>query len=763
MTFQPSFSPNLSHPPQQVAVFVTSEYEGITHNGGIGTYYRTLSEQFTAAGFYIILLLAQTSERFQGKSSQTGLNQVFSLTECPEVLNLSPQQQQLLSQLKPEQWVDRQNYWALFFIQSIAATFPNAYLYIEFPEMLGLGYRTLQAKQTGLLNKNCIIAVTLHSGQEWMIEAHGQYVSAVPHWFLSTSHYEQYCFKNADLAFFLSYFLKEKVEQYGWKTDHALHLPLCFSVLHSSPPNPVERTDLQELIQNNKIPLVFFGRLEERKGLLTFLEAIESLDSSIIERIYIIFLGKNVPFQIQDFQNLDSKQYIKKRLEKNYNYSIVTDLFRQEAINFIRCLSHPIICLTSHQENFPNTALEMGQLPISLVVSDTGGFRETLSLIERTAGIYWFRPKDSKSLLQALLQAISAYPEALETPLPKFFQDINQCLLDKRRKYMTQILGQLELSSVYLQKESQPIKLSSVSPQKESQPRQWLLGMTSMEEQCFLEDYARNTYSGQGEIVELGCWLGSSSISLAQGLEANSRVTQKSQRIHAYDLFIWFSLANMEQSVIGTSLEEKYKDGDSFLDEYLNRITSWQNLIQVYPGDLTQLGWNQAPIEFLFIDAMKSFELANSIKQNFFPVLIPNLSLVVYQDFAHFHTSWIHLIMYRLREYLVPIDHPFMYSSRGFRYVKQIPDRLLTTNWSLADFSIDEVEAAFNYSLEITPKSMQANVMAAKVMYFIHSRKFERASLEFKKATSQLKSNEWRELVEVQKTAKKYYALDLLS
>lgn len=761
MTFQPSFYPNLSQIPQQVAIFVTSEYEGITHNGGIGTYYRTLSEQFTAAGFYIILLLAQTSERFQGESSQTGLNQVFSLTECPEVLNLSPQQQQLLSQFKPEQWIDRQNYWALFFIQSLAATFPNAYLYIEFPEMLGLGYRTLQAKQTGLLNKNCIIAVTLHSGQEWMIEAHGQYVSPVPHWFLPTSHYEQYSFENADLAFFLSYFLKEKVEKYGWKTDHALHLPLCFSVLNSSPPTP--RTDLQEFIQNNKIPLVFFGRLEERKGLLTFLEAIESLDSSIIEQIQIIFLGKNVSLQIQKLQNLDSKKYIQQRLENDYNYSIITDLFRQEAIDFIRCLSHPIIFLTSPQENFPNTALEMGQLPISLVVSDTGGFRETLSLIERTAGIYWFRPKESKSLLQALLQAISAYPEVLETPLPEFFQDINKRLLNKRWEYIKQGFRKFELSSVFPQKESQPIELSSATAQNETQQRRWILGMTSMEEQRFLEDYAQNTYSGQGEIVELGCWLGSSTISLAKGLEANSKGIEKSQRIHAYDLFIWSSAANMDQSVIGTFLEGKYKDGDSFLDEYLNRIISWQNLIQVHSGDLTQLGWNQATIEFLFIDAMKSFELANSIKQNFFPALIPNCSVLVHQDFAHFYTSWIHLMMYRLRDYLVPLDHPFMYSSRGFRYVQQIPNHLLTTNWSLTDFSIDEVEAAFNYSLEITPERMQANVMAAKVMYFIHSLQFKRASVEFKKVTSQLESNQWRELVEVQKCAKKYYALDLLS
>ncbi len=740
---------NPSPKPQQVALLVTPEYEGITRNGGIGTYYRTLSEKLTAAGFYTILLLAQTHQKFGGKSTGTAIEHTFSLGECSEFLDLSSQQESLLLQLQQTSQIEYQNYCTLFFVQAFTQLFSNAYIYIEFPEMLGLGYRTIQAKQAGILSKNCITAVTLHSSQEWMNEAHNQYVSTVPHWFWQTRHYEQYCFENADLAFFLSYFLKKKVEQYGWKTTHSLHLPFCFSVLESMSKIPTPQKELQQIVPPDRIPLVFFGRLEERKGFLTFIKALQLIAPNIAKKVQVIFLGKNVTLQGQGLKYIDSHRYIENTIGKNWKYSAIDNLFSRDAINFIRDLNSPIVCLTSHQENFPNTALEMGQLPIRLVVADTGGFQETLNLIKRQSGLYWFTPENANTLAKAITQAISKPPEVIDTPKPEFLHDVNKRLLNQRWEYMKQTFNSLEISPA-----TQP---------NSSQAREWILGMTSMEEQLFLEDYARNHYSGQGEIVELGCWLGSSTISLAKGLEKSYKVSNKNKRIHAYDLFIWCESANMNQSVIGTSVEGKYREGESFLEEYLSRIKFWQHLIQVHPGDLTQIGWNQNQIEFLFIDAMKSFELANSIKQNFFPALIPNVSIIIHQDFAHFYTSWIHLMMYRLRDYLVPTEHPFMYSSRGFRCVKQIPDYLLITNWSIKDFSQDEVEAAFSYSLEITPKRMQANIMAAKVMYFIHTAQLERASLEFKKAVSQVGSNEWRELVDIQKCAKKYYALDLLA
>ncbi|WP_242056582.1 MULTISPECIES: glycosyltransferase family 4 protein [unclassified Nostoc] len=420
----------------RIALLVTTEYEGIFRNGGIGTYYRTLSEKLAAEDFYVVLLLCQSQEKFGGESTIHALKHIFSTSECQDVIELQPTHLAILSQFKNWEWIDYDNYCALFFAQAIATTFPNAYIYIEFPEMLGLGYRTVQAKRTGILGENCVVAVTLHSGQEWLQEAHARYTQAYPDWYWQTSHYEQYSFEQADFAFFLSHFLKEKVTKYGWETSHAKHLPYCFSVIEEPLKTITLRNDLQQLVDEDKIPLVFFGRLEERKGLFTFLKAIELLDSKLLKKVHIIFLGKNIELQVEGLEGLDSQQYLQQKLGSKYSYSVVTDLFSQEAIQLVSLLRSAIVCLTSSQENFPNTALEMGQLRVSLIVSDTGGFRETLSLIERTSGVRWFLPQDVRSLLQAMIQAISAHPQQVDIPTREFLCSVNQCLLNQRLEYM---------------------------------------------------------------------------------------------------------------------------------------------------------------------------------------------------------------------------------------------------------------------------------------------------------------------------------------
>src|SRR5438128_761473 len=62
-------------------------------------------------------------------------------------------------------------------------------------------------------------------------------------------------------------------------------------------------------------------------------------------------------------------------------------------------------------------------------------------------------------------------------------------------------------------------------------------GMTSWHEQHWLRTYAAHTYQGRGTIVDLGCLLGATTISLAEGLVLNPII--KAKRIHAYDLFTW--------------------------------------------------------------------------------------------------------------------------------------------------------------------------------------------------------------------------------
>jgi hypothetical protein len=247
-------------------------------------------------------------------------------------------------------------------------------------------------------------------------------------------------------------------------------------------------------------------------------------------------------------------------------------------------------------------------------------------------------------------------------------------------------------------------------------------GMTTRHEQHWLRTYAAQTYRGTGAIVDLGCFLGASTISLAQGLALNSKIRQK--QIHAYDLFIGDEF--YEAWAKGKQVEGLLTAGGSFLPEFLRRTQKWRDQIVVHEEDLRYARWEEEPIEFLFIDAMKSPELATAIASEFFSQLVPGQSYVAHQDFAHYYTSWIHLLQFRLRDcFEVIADIP-----GSGTVVFRCQTKLSPGQWgdlSLASAPPAEIEAAFAYSMGLVSEDKKINVLAAKAMAYVHRGELERA------------------------------------
>lgn len=210
--------------PKKVALLATCEYEGIFKNGGVGTHYKTLSEQLTQDDWYVILVLCHTTDKFGGKSTVPAVNQIFGSYEASQVLNLQLVHLAALEAVQHND-LDHQSYCCFLFTQAIAHCFKTAQIYVEFHEMRGIGYHTIQAKRSRVLGNHCVIAVTMHSGHEWVYEANEWFAELYPEDFRQICDYEQYTFEQADLAFFPSYYLKTRVESYGWRTEHAKHMP----------------------------------------------------------------------------------------------------------------------------------------------------------------------------------------------------------------------------------------------------------------------------------------------------------------------------------------------------------------------------------------------------------------------------------------------------------------------------------------------------------------------------------------------------------
>ena len=251
-----------------------------------------------------------------------------------------------------------------------------------------------------------------------------------------------------------------------------------------------------------------------------------------------------------------------------------------------------------------------------------------------------------------------------------------------------------------------------------------------MPERNFVRQYAAREFTGEGAIVDLGCWMGSFTRPLATGLRENPRIRGGECRIHAYDRFVWEKWMN--PCVAGTRWEGRYRDGDDFRDAFLEQVGPVADLVTVHAGDLNEERWDPAePIEYLLIDAMKTWELANSVVANFFPALKPGLSLIHHQDFVHFFTPWIHLLMFRFRPYFEPRTY-VPNDSFIFTYREQIPAALLEKRYSFADFSEAEVAEAFAYSLSLIPAAASANIHAARIMLHIHQEDWSgaRAAME---------------------------------
>ncbi len=191
----------------------------------------------------------------------------------------------------------------------------------------------------------------------------------------------------------------------------------------------------------------------------------------------------------------------------------------------------------------------------------------------------------------------------------------------------------LHISTKYIKWEREYLGLD------EETPFNYLIGMVANEIRNYCFRYGKEIYSGEGALVDLGSWLGSTVVPLAKGLQEST--TNTNAIIHAYDTFVWYE--NMSNSARNTSIAGKYKIGDCFIEEFKKQISPFEKYVEIHKGDLNNAQWDGAPIEYMMIDAMKDWVLAKKILFTFYPHLIAGKAIIIHEDFCHHYTSWIHL------------------------------------------------------------------------------------------------------------------------
>ena len=169
--------------------------------------------------------------------------------------------------------------------------------------------------------------------------------------------------------------------------------------------------------------------------------------------------------------------------------------------------------------------------------------------------------------------------------------------------------------------------------------------MLSAPEQELLYTLCRDRYTGRGEIVDGGAFLGGSTLALACGVRDNPTLVDKAGRVHSYDLFV--------ADRFTTRRIEGYPEGTSTRPYYDGVIADLAAHVAVHEGDIATFPWPaDRPIEILFIDLAKSWEVNDFLLQSFFPRLIPGVSAVIQQDYHWPHTPWISITMELLADHV---------------------------------------------------------------------------------------------------------------
>lgn len=160
--------------------------------------------------------------------------------------------------------------------------------------------------------------------------------------------------------------------------------------------------------------------------------------------------------------------------------------------------------------------------------------------------------------------------------------------------------------------------------------------MISHEEKQYY-NYIGQFYSGQGEIIEIGPWLGASTHYIVDGLLNNPNFASK--KLHVFDDFIWRS-SWMDEYLPPNERPVNHGDFQPLFNKYLSDV---QQYIQVTKGkiaehdgnqDIPQIIWNNGLVELLYIDCGRDFEINEDWYKIFSPYFIPNITLLIMQDWG---------------------------------------------------------------------------------------------------------------------------------
>jgi glycosyltransferase involved in cell wall biosynthesis len=360
--------------------FVTDDFAGVIKNGGIGTHFLLMSRLLAERGWDVHVLFCgpvhdeRAMAAAPARLSEEGISFTW-LDEEPapawlEVPHFGDGTGTLVA-----------SQHAFEAVEALHAARP--FDIIEFPDWRALGFRAVQAKRSGVAFADTRLAVKLHSPTEW--QRRGNLHARQSPWELKVEYCERYAFEHADLQLSPSQHMLADTREQGW--DVREDAVVAYPFPHRQSNVPSRTAEVREL--------VFFGRLERRKGLDLFLAALDLLP----DELPVLFLGRD-----SEIDGRKATEIIDERMAGR-PHRIETELDRDDAIAELH-RGDRLAVLASRSETFGFTVAECIADEIPFLASRVGGIPEVIIHDEGRAR--WLFEPTAEGLAAAIRERLAS-------------------------------------------------------------------------------------------------------------------------------------------------------------------------------------------------------------------------------------------------------------------------------------------------------------------------------------------------------------------
>jgi glycosyltransferase involved in cell wall biosynthesis len=331
-------------------LIITPDLFGLVNNGGIGTYVYELSILLSQE-YHVHLITSVPGRKGKWRAIYEELN--VEVTTIDEIKKEYPY-------LLGVDQDDQDSYLIFNYLRNLDKEFKLIFL----QDWKALGFHIVRAKKMGLAFENSYIATVFHSPSLWSTLGSDQWSSnwrkdefgAVMN--ARLNYREKYQIQNSDEIIFPSLYMKEWAHENGYSFGNK-------ETVLTNPYTPDFHEEIKDVTPKG---VAFFGRLEKRKGLDIFLDALEICQNRGLDLGRIVFLGK---YGVLD--NVSAFDLLRDfKLRTGIQIEVYDDLSSKNALIFLKknalLAVHP-----SRRDNLPYGVIEALAEKIPILVSNVGG------------------------------------------------------------------------------------------------------------------------------------------------------------------------------------------------------------------------------------------------------------------------------------------------------------------------------------------------------------------------------------------------------